>query len=349
MDFSFSEEQEAVRELAGRIFTDLATHERLRELESEPDGDRFDRKLWAELAAAGLLGIALPEEVGGAGLGFVETGLLVEAAGPHRGLRAGHRDPGGRGAGHRPVRHRGPAPALAPRRGGRARRCSPPPWSSWAVPPGSPSVVAERDGDGWALSGVEGLRALGDDRRRRAGAGPGRARRGGRVHRRDVGRRGEPPAPGDQHRPARGSASRLAGTPVGRRGPAGIGGGGRADRRVAGPADHRRHGPGPGRGGRGRPGPGGRVHQDARAVRQAHRHLPGRGPAGRRRLRRHRGHPAHRLAGGLADRPRGCPPTRRWPSPSSGRPTAASGWSTPPSTSTAGWASTATTRCTGTS
>ena len=30
MDFSFSEEQEAVRELAGRIFTDLATHERLR-------------------------------------------------------------------------------------------------------------------------------------------------------------------------------------------------------------------------------------------------------------------------------------------------------------------------------
>ena len=81
MDFSFSEEQEAVRELADRIFTDLSTHERLRELEAEPDGDRFDRKLWAELAAAGLLGIALPEDVGGAGLGFVETGLLVEAAG----------------------------------------------------------------------------------------------------------------------------------------------------------------------------------------------------------------------------------------------------------------------------
>ena len=81
MDFSFSEEQEAVRELAGRIFTDLATHERLREFEADPDGDRFDRKLWAELAAAGLLGISLPEEVGGAGLGFVETGLLVEAAG----------------------------------------------------------------------------------------------------------------------------------------------------------------------------------------------------------------------------------------------------------------------------
>ena len=86
MDFSFSEEQEAVRELADRIFTDLSTPERLRQLESEPDGDRFDRKLWSELAAAGLLGIALPEEVGGAGLGFVETGLLVEAGRTGAGL-----------------------------------------------------------------------------------------------------------------------------------------------------------------------------------------------------------------------------------------------------------------------
>ena len=71
MDFSFSEEQEAVRDLADRIFTDLSTQERLREMETEADGDRFDRKLWSELAAAGLLGIALPEDVGGAGLGFL--------------------------------------------------------------------------------------------------------------------------------------------------------------------------------------------------------------------------------------------------------------------------------------
>jgi alkylation response protein AidB-like acyl-CoA dehydrogenase len=81
MDFSFSEEQEAVRELADRIFTDLSTQERLREMETDPDGDRFDRKLWSELAGAGLLGISLPEEVGGAGLDFLETGLLAEAAG----------------------------------------------------------------------------------------------------------------------------------------------------------------------------------------------------------------------------------------------------------------------------
>lgn len=81
MDFSFSDEQEAVRELAGRIFGDLATHERLRRLEDEVGGDRFDRKLWSELASAGLLGLSLPESAGGAGLGFLETAIVVEAAG----------------------------------------------------------------------------------------------------------------------------------------------------------------------------------------------------------------------------------------------------------------------------
>ena len=154
MDFSFSEEQEAVRDLAGRIFTDLSTHERLRELESEPDGDRFDGKIWAELAAAGLLGIALPEEVGGAGLGFVETGLLVEAV--------------GRSAAYVPVIETlaAAAPAIA-RFGTEAQRQA---WLPGVVSggtvlttalvelggtPSAPSVVAERDGGGWTLSGTK--------------------------------------------------------------------------------------------------------------------------------------------------------------------------------------------------
>jgi alkylation response protein AidB-like acyl-CoA dehydrogenase len=81
MDFSFSEDQEAIRELAARIFTDLATHERLREIEADKDTPRFDRKLWSELAGAGLTGINLPEDVGGAGLGYLEAALVVEAAG----------------------------------------------------------------------------------------------------------------------------------------------------------------------------------------------------------------------------------------------------------------------------
>jgi 3-oxocholest-4-en-26-oyl-CoA dehydrogenase beta subunit len=79
VDFSFTEEQEAVRELAARIFSDLATPERLKEVEATDE--RFDRKLWGELASAGLLGIALPEEVGGSGLGFVAAGIVAEEAG----------------------------------------------------------------------------------------------------------------------------------------------------------------------------------------------------------------------------------------------------------------------------
>jgi alkylation response protein AidB-like acyl-CoA dehydrogenase len=82
MDFEYSEEQEAVRELAGRIFTERATHERLKELEaSAGDDGPIDRELWADLAAAGLLGIHLGEDVGGAGLDFVAACLVIEAAG----------------------------------------------------------------------------------------------------------------------------------------------------------------------------------------------------------------------------------------------------------------------------
>jgi alkylation response protein AidB-like acyl-CoA dehydrogenase len=82
MDFTYSEEQEAVRQLAGQIFTDRVTHERLKQLEAEAGDDGpFDRELWKELAGAGLLGIHLGEDVGGAGLDFVAACLVVEAAG----------------------------------------------------------------------------------------------------------------------------------------------------------------------------------------------------------------------------------------------------------------------------
>jgi alkylation response protein AidB-like acyl-CoA dehydrogenase len=82
MDFTYSEEQDAVRELAHRIFTERVTHERLKEIESvEAEEGPIDRELWKELAAAGLLGIHLSEAVGGAGLDFVAACLVIEAAG----------------------------------------------------------------------------------------------------------------------------------------------------------------------------------------------------------------------------------------------------------------------------
>ena len=82
MDFNYSEEQEAVRQLAGQIFGERSTHERLKAVEAAAGAEGpVDRDLYRELAGAGLLGIHLDEEFGGAGLDFVAACLVVEAAG----------------------------------------------------------------------------------------------------------------------------------------------------------------------------------------------------------------------------------------------------------------------------
>jgi 3-oxocholest-4-en-26-oyl-CoA dehydrogenase beta subunit len=75
VNFDLSEEQVAVRDLAAQVFTGSVTVERVKELEAS--AERFDRALWQQLADAGLLGISLPEEHGGSGLGFVETCLVL--------------------------------------------------------------------------------------------------------------------------------------------------------------------------------------------------------------------------------------------------------------------------------
>ena len=58
MDFHFSEEQTTLRELAREILEKELDLERLKEVEAE--GDWFDRELWAKLAEANLLGLAVP-------------------------------------------------------------------------------------------------------------------------------------------------------------------------------------------------------------------------------------------------------------------------------------------------
>jgi alkylation response protein AidB-like acyl-CoA dehydrogenase len=81
MDFSLSDEQEALRELARKIFAERVSHERTKELEQK--GEWSDAPLWAELCRANLPGIALPEEVGGSGMGLVEAVLVLEELGRH--------------------------------------------------------------------------------------------------------------------------------------------------------------------------------------------------------------------------------------------------------------------------
>jgi 3-oxocholest-4-en-26-oyl-CoA dehydrogenase beta subunit len=82
MDFSLSEDQQAIGELAAQIFKDRASNERQREVETR-GGPRFDRELWTAVADAGLLGIAVPEAQDGAGLGFLEVAAILEQVGRH--------------------------------------------------------------------------------------------------------------------------------------------------------------------------------------------------------------------------------------------------------------------------
>jgi alkylation response protein AidB-like acyl-CoA dehydrogenase len=80
MDFAFSDDQVELQNLAHQILTEQATHERLKALE-EAGGSVYDESLWKQLAAAGLTGIAVPEEHGGAGLGFLDLAVIFDEIG----------------------------------------------------------------------------------------------------------------------------------------------------------------------------------------------------------------------------------------------------------------------------
>ena len=81
MDFKLSEDQRSVAELASSILSDRATTDRVRAIETTPS--RVDEELWADLGRAGLLGLALSEEDGGAGLGLAGLAVVLEEQGRH--------------------------------------------------------------------------------------------------------------------------------------------------------------------------------------------------------------------------------------------------------------------------
>lgn len=153
MDFSLTADQQEISDLAARIFGDLSTHERLKEVEAE--ADRFDRKLWGELASAGLLGLAIPESCGGAGLGFLETCIVAQEAGRSAAAVPFYETTV---LGAAPVARFGLEDLqkrwLAPVATGDAV------MSAALVEPGSdpwsvPVTAAEREGAGWKLSGLK--------------------------------------------------------------------------------------------------------------------------------------------------------------------------------------------------
>src|SRR5581483_8238594 len=68
-----------VADLAKRILEGTVTDDLSRSIEA--GSDRFDQGVWDELGKAGLLGIGLPEEVGGGGYGIIEQCLVLEQVG----------------------------------------------------------------------------------------------------------------------------------------------------------------------------------------------------------------------------------------------------------------------------
>ena len=74
MDFSYSEEQQSIREAIARI---CASFDADYWLKRDREGG-FPHDFHQALASAGWLGIAMPEEVGGAGLGISEAAIMME-------------------------------------------------------------------------------------------------------------------------------------------------------------------------------------------------------------------------------------------------------------------------------
>ena len=79
MDFNLDETQQEIADLALRILDDRVDHNRLKEIEAGPEW--FDRETYGEIAKAGLVGIALREDVGGGAMTVLEAGLVIEQQG----------------------------------------------------------------------------------------------------------------------------------------------------------------------------------------------------------------------------------------------------------------------------
>ncbi|MGH9299696.1 MAG: acyl-CoA dehydrogenase family protein, partial [Acidimicrobiales bacterium] len=80
MNFGFSEEQEELRRAVRRYFEDKSPATEVRRLMETTEG--YDEGVWAQMAKElGLQGLAIPEEFGGSGFGYVELVVVFEEMG----------------------------------------------------------------------------------------------------------------------------------------------------------------------------------------------------------------------------------------------------------------------------
>src|SRR3981081_4301927 len=79
MNFDFSDEQKQLRDEARKFLAEKCPPKAVRTV---LDGkEPYDRELWKGLADMGFLGVAIPEEFGGAGAGHLELCVIAEEMG----------------------------------------------------------------------------------------------------------------------------------------------------------------------------------------------------------------------------------------------------------------------------
>lgn len=79
VEYAPTEELDLIRSTASQFLADRLPMEKVRELMMSEEG--FDAGIWKEMAAMGWTGLGIPEELGGAGFGPVEMGVLLEEMG----------------------------------------------------------------------------------------------------------------------------------------------------------------------------------------------------------------------------------------------------------------------------
>ncbi len=79
MDFSFTEDQNSIRDLVRQVLSDIVDDDSLKALSKE--GKWFHERAWKQLADSEMLGLAIPEQYGGAGMGLTELCLLLQQVG----------------------------------------------------------------------------------------------------------------------------------------------------------------------------------------------------------------------------------------------------------------------------
>jgi len=154
MNFSFSEDQILLRNSVRAALDEECKPAHVRAMAEDPRG--YGEAFWGEMAKLGWLGLPLPEEQGGAGLGLVELALVLEEMG-----RAAYPGPYfasvvlaglGLGLAGSAAQKEKWLPAIA---SGRARGTAALLEDSLDWDPAATTATARPSGAGWTLDGVK--------------------------------------------------------------------------------------------------------------------------------------------------------------------------------------------------